>query len=333
MMKKHFIFLTSQSHSNLGLFEDLKKVDDVDIVIVKQRNVNGILSKVKRVHTSWSINKHISLPLRKKWYEPLNITLKLGFENIIIIVDIALKGIDVDHLNNLFSHDDVKGVLVMINSYDAASVGMLEIKKDISAVKWDRVMTFDPMDAKKYHWEYMGGCYYSLHDRDSIIRKYGEPVKCDAYFTGGIKGEREELTMSVFEKLYKGGVDTRFNLMLSGTRRLEKKRYDDVINYFSGGWIPYEKVLNDVLGANVIIEILQNGQFGPSLRYYEAVCYNKKLITNNPYAVTLPFYNPNFIKIIQTVDDIDIEWVKSADNVDFRYDGSFSPVRLIERLR
>lgn len=332
-MKKHFIFVTSQSHADLGLFEDLRTVSDVDMVILKQKAVNSVLSKVKRIHTSWSINKHLPLPFRKKWYEPLNIRLKRGFENVIIIVDIALKGIDVGYLNSLFSRDDVKGVLVMINSYDAASVGMLEIKKDLSAVKWDRIMTFDPVDARKHGWEYMGGCYYSLHNKDDIIRQYGEPVKCSAYFTGGIKGDREDLTMSVFEKLYKNGVDTRFNLMVSGTRRLEKKRYDDVINYFSGGWIPYDKVLNDVFGADVIIEILQKGQHGPSLRYYEAVCYNKKLITNNPLAVKLPFYDPAFIRIIRSADDIDTDWVKSEDKADFHYDGSFSPVRLIERLR
>ena len=332
-MKKHFIFIVSQSHAELGLFKDLESERDVELIISEQKKVGTLLSCAKRVHTSWSINKHIPLPMRKKWYKPLNIRLKSGCENIIIIVDIALKGIECDYLNRLFSRKNVRGVLVMINSYNASSVGMLEIKKDISAIRWDRILTFDPVDAKRNGWDYMGCCYYSLQDKDDIINTYGRPVPCDAYFTGGIKGNREKLIMDVFEKLYNNGADTRFNLMVSGKKRLEKKRHEEVIQYLSGTWIPYKKVLNDVLGANVIIEILQKGQYGPSLRYYEAVCYNKKLITNNPKAVKLPFYNPDFIKIIKTADDIDIDWVKSEIPVSYGYDGRFSPVSLINMLR
>lgn len=332
-MKKHFIFIISQSHAELGLFKDLESEYDVDLVILEQKKVNTFLSCVKRIHTSWSINKHVSLSMRKKWYKPLNIKLKSGCENIIIIVDIALKGIECDYLNHLFSRNNVKGILVMINSYNASSIGMLEIKKDISAIKWDRVLTFDPVDAKKNGWDYMGCCYYSVQDKDDIISTYGKPIQCDAYFTGGIKGNREGLIMSVYEKLYNTEVDTRFNLMVSGTKRFEKRLYEETIQYLSGIWIPYQKVLNDVLGANVIIEILQKGQHGPSLRYYEAICYNKKLITNNPMAARLPFYNPEFIKIIKTADDIDINWVRSQDQVAYGYDGKFSPVNLIDMLR
>lgn len=331
-MNKHFFFVTSQSHAALGLFKELENEPDVEICVVTPKKVSGVLTAVKRIHTSWTINKHIPLPLRKKWFEKINITPLHGAENIVVIVDIALKGIEKTQLEALFLQENVKVILVMINSYEASSVGMLEIKKDIKALRWDRVLTFDPVDARKNGWDYLGCCYYSMPCRDTIIDTYGAPEQCDAYFVGGIKGNRERLIMSVFEKLHNGGANARFELMVSGTKRLEKHRYDDVIHYMAGVWTPYQQVLHGVLGANVIIEILQQGQHGPSLRYYEAVCLNRKLITNNAFADKLPYYDSRYVKIIRTADDIDLEWVMSHDEVDYGYDGGFSPVNLIKML-
>lgn len=106
-----------------------------------------------------------------------------------------------------------------------------------------------------------------------------------------------------------------------------------MINYYGGrDWIPYEQVLASVLNTNVIIEVLQENQEGPSLRYYEAVCYNKKLLSNNRNLSDLPFYDPRYMKYFDKYEDIDIEWVKSREKINYSYDGSFSPSNLIKLL-
>ena len=130
----------------------------------------------------------------------------------------------------------------------------------------------------------------------------------------------------------KNGINADFNINLTGKAKYENHLYKDRIHYFSDEWIPYEKVLAGVLNSNVVLEILQSGQNGPSLRYYEAICYNKKLITTNRRAMDLPYYNPQYIKSISGPEDIDIEWIKKKENVDFGYRGDFSPIHLIEAI-
>lgn len=88
-----------------------------------------------------------------------------------------------------------------------------------------------------------------------------------------------------------------------------------------------------MLNTNVIIEILQKGQNGSSLRYFEAVCYNRKLLTNNPNIEKLPFYNPEYMKVFSSSDDIDVEWVKKKGEIDYGYDRSFSPYYLLSKMR
>ena len=73
------------------------------------------------------------------------------------------------------------------------------------------------------------------------------------------------------------------------------------------------------------LEILQEGQNQQSARYFEAVVYNKKLLTTNDRISALPFYNPDYMKVFHTSSDVDIDWLKARDMVDYGYKGEFSP--------
>jgi hypothetical protein len=253
-------------------------------------------------------------------------------ETYIVVVDMALKALNPRYLNEIFAHPSVHGILVFINSFNASSIGMLEIKDDIGKVQWERMLTFDPVEANQYKWDYLGNCYYSIHNQADIEKKYPDAKVSDAYFTGGIKGDREELVLKVFEKLHNAGVDVTYNVMLVGTQRLKEKKFEGLIHYYSGSWIPYERVLADVLKTNVVIEIMQEHQYGPSLRYYEAVCYNKKLLTNNVGVKDLPFYDSRYMKVFSDVNEIDIDWVLTKEPIDYGYDGSFSPINMINMI-
>ncbi|MCD8221083.1 MAG: hypothetical protein LUD07_02615 [Clostridiales bacterium] len=331
---KKYIFIVQDSHLKLGLFEDLKQVENVEICKISEREINNpALRLLKRIHCSWTINKHLKLPFRRLWYNKVKINIEEDCENFIVVVDIGLKALSTKMLKNIFSMSNVNSTLMFINSYDAASIGMLEIKDKVHKIHWDKIMTFDPHDAKKYGWMYMGTCYYSMHSKNEIQSKYPSTTASEAYFIGGIKGNRERLILEVFEWLKSNGVNVCFNLMVSGKKRFETKKFEGVINYYGGrDWIPYEQVLASVLNTNVIIEVLQENQEGPSLRYYEAVCYNKKLLSNNRNLSDLPFYDPRYMKYFDKYEDIDIEWVKSREKINYSYDGSFSPSNLIKLL-
>ena len=70
-------------------------------------------------------------------------------------------------------------------------------------------------------------------------------------------------------------------------------------------YIGYEKVLDYIMQSNCILEVVQGVQTGLTYRVYEALCYNKKLLTNNQEVLNLPFYNKNYIHFFEKPEDID----------------------------
>lgn len=250
-------------------------------------------------------------------------------ENYIIIVDLALKGIETSLLNKWQNASNDHLFLILLNSYNASSIGMQEIKSDISKVKWERIYTFDPIEAKKYKWDYLGFSYYS----GKTTEVSGASIKSDIYFVGGIKGGRGAKIQALARSLVEQGVVIDFNVMLTGKSKIEAHRDVTGLHYYTAKqWIPYQQVLSSVACTNVILDIVQEGQNGPSLRYFEAVVLNKRLLTTNPTIKVLPYYDPRYMKVIDDLNTVDVQWIKDDSPVDYHYAGDFSPTRLLEKI-
>ena len=67
-------------------------------------------------------------------------------------------------------------------------------------------------------------------------------------------------------------------------------------------FIAYSNVIATIKKSGAILEILQEGQEGYSLRVMESLFFNKKLISNNPLLKHAPFYNSNNIFIIDNLN-------------------------------
>ena len=89
-----------------------------------------------------------------------------------------------------------------------------------------------------------------------------------------------------------------------------------------------EKTLN----SNCILELMNDNQAGNTLRFKEAVCYNKKLLTNNRAAFDSPYYDERYIRVFDDVSEIDPEWIAQKCAVDYCYGGEYSPQRLLEMI-
>ena len=71
-------------------------------------------------------------------------------------------------------------------------------------------------------------------------------------------------------------------------------------------YMSYHQIISRINESCAIVEILQEGQTGFSLRVMESIFFQKKLITNNNSLVNAPFYNRRniFILGIDNVDDL-----------------------------
>ena len=322
---RKYVLIYPESHAHLGLFRDLENRSNIDLIVAKKKEINNrLLQTIRKIHTSWTINRRIKLPLQRIWYEPITINTNKDIQYCIIFVDVAINYIDTNMLRLLCGKENVRCVLICINSIDASSVGMLQIREKIFQIPWNDVYSFDPGDRENYGFKDINNSYYSYHKLPA------QEVVNDVFFAGGMKGNREDLIFHIYEYLRGRGIKCQYYISALREQMLHNPPYKDEIHYYTGGWKPYEEILQQDMKANVILEIMQENQAGPSLRYYESVCYNKKLITTNKRAFELPYYNPKYMKIIEKPEDIDVEWVKNREPVDYGYKGDFSPIHLLD---
>lgn len=264
------------------------------------------------------------LPFHHHWLDYYDIYKIVKDIDHLLLIDGALNAVELSELRKCRKiNPSLKISLYLINSMEAQSPIMRKVRPKINKFKWDNIFTFDFNDAKKYNYTTLGFNYYSSLKVDS-----SKLSSKDVFFVGGLKGGRTELIYNMYNRLTSLGVKCDFFLM----------PIDNMdINHLPGAcysqrWRPYEEVLQHIQQSKCIIEIMQEGQSGATLRYFEAVSMNKKLLTNNPYIVNFPFYNPRWMKIFNTIEDIDIDWLVNEEPVDYKYNNEFSPKHLVDYI-
>ena len=69
-----------------------------------------------------------------------------------------------------------------------------------------------------------------------------------------------------------------------------------------------------------------------TLRPYEAVVYNRKLLTNNRSILDFKYYNSRYMQLFERAEEIDWDWIAADTEVDYGYQGDYSPRKLLELL-
>lgn len=186
---------------------------------------------------------------------------------------------------------------------------------------FDAVATFDREDAAKYDLIWFMDPYPK---RDVIP---DDARSTDLYFIGSDQKERFEELSAIARKIAEHGGTCRF--MLTGLPA--DAELEDGI-YSLENSIPYIETLGQMINSSCVLELLAEGQSSPSLRYYEAITYKKKLLTNNKNIVNFPFYDPRYMQYFSSVEDIDVDWLSRKESVDYNYQDEFATGPWLEKL-
>lgn len=190
---------------------------------------------------------------------------------------------------------------------------------------FDLLYTFDSTDAKQYGMRFWHTIY-------SKLPMHIEPDK-DLFFCG-LPINRKKTILQILDACCQHEIALKMNLICKDEDVPDFTPYGSVVELGKWGvdfW-PYPQTLEETLKARCILDITQEGQSGLTLRPYEAVCYNRKLLTNNKAILNFKFYDPRFMQYFEKVEDIDWDWVKEETEVDYHYNGEFSPLRLMEDI-
>ena len=185
---------------------------------------------------------------------------------------------------------------------------------------FDAVYTYDRGDAERYAERMQ---FIEI----PVWRSPQTPAapETDLYFCGRNKG-REKLLIAIHKRLSDAG--QRFKLHIVNANSAVST-HPDIMHT---SWIPYGETVANVQRTNCILEILAAHNQESTLRYKEAVLYNKKLLTNNPNIAQLPYYDPRWMRTFQTADDIDLDWLHTVEPIDYGYRGDYSAETFLKRV-
>lgn len=312
------------------MYRDLVVNHMVIPLCIDKPSKSRIMNLLRRIHHSYKVNGIINLPYKDIWYKYLYKALsQLADKNTCIIFDTgAIANLSINDLIKIKGiGKNTKMILVIVDSMHGSSVHMFRAIPKILNYDWDLILSYDKNDCREYNFEYIGQSIYSKLDDVIPSRQVS-----DIYFVGKNKAGRNKDILKIYEKFQQAGVVTNFNLIDSKTNIHHSQFNNSPGIYLYCQNIPYETVISDVLSSNCILEVVASGQKAQTARYYEAVCYNKKLLTNNVGVFELPFYDSRYMKYFETVSDIDFDWVRRKEKIDYHYNNEFSPVYLLDKI-
>lgn len=303
------------------MWSDLESMPCVEFYDYVLPEEGPLISLLHHIHFSFALNRDVELPFKNLWSKRYALQEKAlldASESIcVIFTDVSACRVDCSYLAALSGMSHVEMVIVLVNVVEAKRT-LLERRLKF----FDLVFSFDRGDCERYGFTYYP-TIYSMPE----IENYTPPRESDAFFIGSNKGGRLRKLQRLGERMLDAECLPEF--YLTGVSRNDVA---SAVLVNCNNPLPYASVIDRTLRTNCIVELMGSGQSGVTLRTMEAICLNKRLLTDNDAVKSLPYYETGFIQHFNDVDDINIDFIRSTDQVDYRYTGDFSPIHLIERI-
>lgn len=296
-------------------YKDIENLENVDLLndylCVKSNFVRKLHSK--------HFTKRYKLPFKGIWNSQYFKT-KFDKDNKLIFimdktnVEIFKYGV-ISYLRK--KHKKAKFVLFMSDLVEKSFVNLNfdKISKD-----FDAIVSFDYNDCEKYN----------LINHPLVYSAPKELPNCeediDVYFCGRAK-ERLDLIMKTFNHLRNKGLNCLF--ILRDVPKEKRENIDGLI--YLDSFMSYEQNLEYLKRAKCLLEIMQEGGNGYTLRTCEAIAYNKKILTNNLILKNADFYDENMMSFFVVPEDIDSNFI-IKEKKKYKDNNYFSPKKLLEKV-
>ena len=142
--------------------------------------------------------------------------------------------------------------------------------------------------------------YYPVACSDQL--HYDESLQSDVFYTGTYSRQRIALLDRLVRDFQSLGQDVKCHLYY------KKKRYLPLSNLSTVNKpLDYEQNLKYTYNAKIILDLVTPEHDGLSFRFFEAIRFEKKIITTNHRVVEYDFYHPDNIFVWDNSDIKDLE--------------------------
>lgn len=317
-MVKYMVFDSGSDASRL-MFADVNKMPNA----IETSNIFSIntpfLRALNKVHMSGKINRKVPLPFRKIWdsfYLIEKAKKDKKNEYIVFMTNVSAKKFRVEYLQDLKKYKNIHLVLIAVDSFVDQFLCPLGI---MEKVDFDLIYSFDRDDCAKYGLLYTQSQYSKMDDVKAANVQY------DLFFIGRAKDRLEKLK-HIVRKANSYGLRTGFFLL--GVPKKQREKIDGIT--YLDRVMPYREVLPLILSSKCLVDIVQEGQKGLTMRVYEAIFYNKKLYTNNESIRNLRYYDPRYMMISSDLENVEEAFFGDTVFVDYKYENDYSPIVLLK---
>ncbi len=182
---------------------------------------------------------------------------------------------------------------------------------------YDYVITYDPEESRRYGYPFIENPYSRIK-----INYKSNDIKWDIIYVGNAKIEKDPHRYESIIAAYKYFCEHNLRVMfyINGVPK-EKMIDSDSIVY--NKWLDYSQIVNLVIQSNAILDIAQINESGTTLRMFEAITYNKKLVFNNVLLKDNPLYDNRFMLYYDEISDVDTNYLLDSCDVDY---GSYEEI-------
>lgn len=315
----YFIMVGPGSDYGDQMWKDLSKLDNCFYSNNVLKATNSFVKLLHHIHFSFAINKILPLPFKSIWnnkYFLSTVDFNQNKRFCVILTDVSACRIGVKYLKKISRKPNVDLVLVNVNVFQS--------KKTLLAKRlcfFNKVFTFDKRDADEYGFI----LYEKFYSSEAFTPPTNNAFLYDAVFVGRSKG-RAKLLSEIADKMVANGLKPCFYVV--GVKKKEQFSKNVIYNKK----IDYDRVLALSKLSKCIVEVVANNQEGFTLRFVEAVCLNKLLMTNNQNVVKDPFYKSGNIKVFSNANDFDVSFIRNKIVSSYNYNNEFSPIHFVEEL-
>ncbi len=264
-----------------------KGIDATHIKIGGFRHQN-LLQRMTNTFSKVFLNKNPKLKKRQDFI--LETLSKIGFQDQILVINPEL--IDLEY------HLEIKKSTNKYIAYLYDSVDRCPVEHLFNGI-FDGIFSFDDNDISKYSFKKTNN--YIYFDEKPLDLKKPE---FDVFYLASYD-KRLDLLNQISRKLNE--INKTYLFIVVGKKTWKKS----LLNFFnnSNKSIIYRRnrIKQEDIGlyyskVAVILDLVRDNQIGLSFRVFEAMAFQKKLITSNKSIKNYDFYNPNNILIVDKSD-------------------------------
>lgn len=320
MERYNYVIFGSRADFHRTSYRDVFEKENIRYCDRQFEPENALLRAVKKLHFSYRIEQKVNLPFKWLWNPYLYFKNDFACQRPLCFLVFAgrqelFKYGVIDYMKRRYP--DARFVLFYQDLVDRQRKYPLHAIRD----KFDLVLSFDQSDCAKYGLTYYPLVYSPIPEEE--LRS--DLPESDVYFVGKAKDRLGEI-LDAYRVLRDAGLRCDFHI--TGVAP-ENQQYADEIDYC--GQMPYAENLKRIYKTRCLLEIMQQGGSGYTLRMCEAIMLDKKLLTNNPAVTGAPYYSPERIQTFQQVWQIDPVFITEGErDVDYGWKEELSPLKLLQ---